>query len=503
MVEIEASAAKRQPFLPPPRRTWNAWRADLAALPGLHRRAIVKGLMGSLGLLVEVEGLERLGATRDPVVFAFNHNNTVESLLVPVALIYLRAGRLVHFVIDWMYAHLPVIGWVLRLCDPVLVYRKPAKFRWGERMRRERLGDSVVEGCLARLARGGSVGIFPEGRRNVDPGKLLRGRSGLGDIVLRSGAPVIPVGIHYPAAERLGRIPRLGRLVLRIGEPLDFSAQQGQAQAGDQRAVRKASREVVAVVMAALEELSGKAYHVQDRHARRTVGGAAPVRPAATRSEAVMRSEVTVTKVLTEDQRTRALSVIEAVYLGEKQWINSSDAEIPPDIASSRKVSWFLVAIGGEPAGVIRLVYDPPLEMPAEYGVKLEPNIDLEGLKRTGRFVDIGRFMIVPKHRRNIRVVMKLMRGAIVEVVSRGYTHFLTDVFEDDPHSPLKFHTQVLGFERIGTHRQGELACASARIILILDIARAYQRLKRRQNRIWKELGEGIREVKERFFARI
>jgi hypothetical protein len=34
-----------------------------------------------------------------------------------------------------------------------------------------------------------------------------------------------------------------------------------------------------------------------------------------------------------------------------------------------------------------------------------------------------------------------------------------------------------LGFERIGTHRHGELACASSRSILILDIARAYQRL--------------------------
>ena len=62
---------------------------------------------------------------------------------------------------------------------------------------------------------------------------------------------------------------------------------------------------------------------------------------------------------------------------------------------------------------------------------------------------------------------------------------------------PLRFHTQVLGFERIGTHRYGELACASARIILILDIARAYQRLKKRENKVWKELGEGVRDVME------
>lgn len=206
---------------------------------------------------------------------------------------------------------------------------------------------------------------------------------------------------------------------------------------------------------------------------------------------------VTAQKIVTPEDRERALEVIEAVYRDEKQWIETSSAEIPADISTRQDQSWFLVSSGDEPAGVIRLVYDPSLEMPAEYGVTLEPDVDLEGLKRGGRFVDIGRFMIVPRYRRNIRVVMKLMRVASVEVVARGYTHFLTDVFENDPHSPLRFHTQVLGFERIGTHRHGELACASARIILILDIARALQRLKKRENKIWKELGEGVRDVME------
>jgi hypothetical protein len=189
--------------------------------------------------------------------------------------------------------------------------------------------------------------------------------------------------------------------------------------------------------------------------------------------------------------------VIEAVYLQEKQWIQDPGNEIAENGAERMDQSWFLVSVDGAPAGVIRLVYDPVLELPAEYGVTLEAGVDLEKLKRHGRFVDIGRFMILPRYRRNIRVVMKLMREAIVEVAQRGYTHFVTDVFENDPHSPLRFHTQVLGFERIGTHRYGELACASARIILILDIARAYQRLKKRENKVFKEVGEGLRDFME------
>ncbi|HEV8579436.1 MAG TPA: GNAT family N-acetyltransferase [Thermoanaerobaculia bacterium] len=210
-----------------------------------------------------------------------------------------------------------------------------------------------------------------------------------------------------------------------------------------------------------------------------------------------MKTNIAVKKVVSSEDREQALAVVEAVYRQEKQWIQNSGAEIPADTDRRQDQSWFLVSVGDEPAGVIRLVYDPPLDMPAEYGVTLEPNVDLEGLKRHGRFVDIGRFMIVPQHRRNIRVVLRLMRAAILEVVGRGYTHFLTDVFENDPHSPLRFHTQVLGFERIGTHRYGELACASSRILLILDIARAYRRLKERDNKVWKELGEGVRDIME------
>lgn len=205
-----------------------------------------------------------------------------------------------------------------------------------------------------------------------------------------------------------------------------------------------------------------------------------------------MRSAIEAQKVLTDDDRRQALAVIEEVYLEEKRWIAATAPEIPEDIAGRRDRSWFLVRVDGEPAGVIRLVYDPPLELPAELGVELEPQVDLERLKAAGRFVDIGRFMIVPRHRRHIRVVLRLMRAAILEVVGRGYTHFLTDVFESDPHSPLKFHTRILGFERIGTHRHGELASKSLRIILILDIARAYRRLQRQQNKVWKEVAEGL-----------
>lgn len=209
------------------------------------------------------------------------------------------------------------------------------------------------------------------------------------------------------------------------------------------------------------------------------------------------RRSVVTEKILTPEARRRAMPVIEEVYLREKSWIDDPAAEIPPAPGAVADRSWFLVSVDGEAAGVVRLLYDPSLEMPAELGLTLDREVDLDAFRRGSRVVEVGRLMILPSFRRNVRVVLSLMKAAVREVVDRGYTHFITDVFEGDPHSPLKFHTRVLGFERIGTHRRGELRCERTRIILILDIATAYERMKRKQNRLFREFTEGVREVME------
>jgi 1-acyl-sn-glycerol-3-phosphate acyltransferase len=236
----------------------NVLRAPLPGMPRLPRRIALKTVLGAFGGLVTVQGAERLAAGPEPAIFAFNHGTAFESVLVPCALLYLREGRPLHFLVDWMYLHVPLLGWVIRQCDPIAVYRKPARFRFREAYRLSRAKEPVLDVCLARLEAGGSLGIFPEGTRNADPERLLRGRSGVGELVLRSEAPVVPIGIHYPAGERLGRAPRLGRLVLRVGEPLDFAAERAEALALEGRARREVARRAVSRVMASLEELSGK-----------------------------------------------------------------------------------------------------------------------------------------------------------------------------------------------------------------------------------------------------
>jgi 1-acyl-sn-glycerol-3-phosphate acyltransferase len=273
------------PTAPAPPARWRAGFAPLTApLPHFRRaapRLLCRGILLTLGRLVEVEHRERLAAISEPAVFALNHGNLVEALLAPATLLYLRQGRPLHFLADWMYVETPVLGWLLRQSEPIAVYGKPARFRLRERHRRQRLRRPVVDACLDQLARGESVGVFPEGTRNRDPNRLLRGRLGLGELALAAPVPVVPVAIRYPASDRLGRVPHAGRLVLGIGEPLDFTAERRQLErAGAPRARRDLARRVVDRVMAALAaelaELGQGEHGTMDHQLIGTSGSEAP-----------------------------------------------------------------------------------------------------------------------------------------------------------------------------------------------------------------------------------
>jgi 1-acyl-sn-glycerol-3-phosphate acyltransferase len=248
-------AALPVPLVPGPRAVL---AAPLPELAPAHRRFALRLLLLACGGLVTVERPERLAALPEPAIFACNHNNSYEVLPVQAALLYLRRGRPVHFLADWMYLHLPAVGWLLRQAEPIPVWGKRARWRLGERFRRASHAPAL-DACLERLAAGASLGIFPEGTRNADPGRLLPARRGLGEIVLRSAAPVVPLGLCFPAARRLGRAPRCGRLVLTPGEPLDFTAERDAASAlapGPDR--RAAARRIVHRVMNELARLTGK-----------------------------------------------------------------------------------------------------------------------------------------------------------------------------------------------------------------------------------------------------
>lgn len=243
------------------------WRRPLPLLSGRRRRAILRLIVAAFSPWVEVTGEERLRRVPGPAILAFNHGNSVESVVVPSMLIAHRQGEVIRFLVDWIYLRIPLLGWLLRQIDPIPVYTKPARWRLFESYRLRHLGDSTLAAGVAALAAGDTIGLFPEGTRNASVDRLMPGRKGLGYVVLASAAPVVPVGIDHPAKGRLGRMPRIGRMRVTVGEPLDFTGERHALRDATHKGMKRTDLEllrrrlalqVVERVMAELAPLCGK-----------------------------------------------------------------------------------------------------------------------------------------------------------------------------------------------------------------------------------------------------
>jgi 1-acyl-sn-glycerol-3-phosphate acyltransferase len=115
--------------------------------------------------------------------------------------------------------------------------------------------DAALRSGLKVLRRGELLGIYPEGTRSPD-GRLYRGRTGVARMALEGKVKVLPVAmIGTDKAQPTGKkLPKVMRIGVKIGKPLDFSRYEGME---DDRFVL---RSITDEIMYELMLLSGQEY---------------------------------------------------------------------------------------------------------------------------------------------------------------------------------------------------------------------------------------------------
>lgn len=210
-----------------------------------------------------------------------------------------------------------------------------------------------------------------------------------------------------------------------------------------------------------------------------------------------MTHQLSVKRVENPEDRRDAVEVLKATYLEEKRWVQREDQMFPAADLDREEISWFTCYRGAQPVGVVRVLYKLPVELYEQYGfaqLDAAPAIDVQAFLRENRIAEIGRFAVIPEYRRFVVFAASLMKAASEETIRRGFSHYVTDVFEGEQHSPYDFHTRVMGFVPVATHDVGELDCPNRRITLLLDLRQAYYRLRKSRNKIYRMLTDGWTE---------
>jgi 1-acyl-sn-glycerol-3-phosphate acyltransferase len=184
-----------------------------------------------------IEGLEHVPASGGFLVVA-NHCSNLDPPALGWAVGH-RTGRIIHFMAKEEMRRWPLIGWLARQSG-VFFVRRGEGDRGAQRL------------ALDLLSTGSCMGIFPEGTRSRD-GRMGEARAGAAFMAMRTGVPVLPVGIAGMHAIFPGRSrwPHRAPITLRIGAPFRLAV---QADGLDRAALKSGTEQIMQAIAALLPE---------------------------------------------------------------------------------------------------------------------------------------------------------------------------------------------------------------------------------------------------------
>jgi 1-acyl-sn-glycerol-3-phosphate acyltransferase len=150
-------------------------------------------------------------------LIAANHPSCTDPFVIP-----LLSSVEMSILITGKAFQVPLFSSILRHCGQIPVV--PGS------------GRDAMEEARQHLESGGTVAIFPEGHISPQEGGHLPARPGAVRLAMLTGAPVIPVGIHYPREKNIRISSKIaggeksdgywyltGPYQITVGEPMCFS----------------------------------------------------------------------------------------------------------------------------------------------------------------------------------------------------------------------------------------------------------------------------------------
>src|SRR6516165_6550875 len=141
-----------------------------------------------------------------PAILAMNHQSYLDPPLAGIT-----CDRAIYFLTRKTLLDSPLLGWLLPKLNVVPVNQ-------------EGVDRGAIKALIRILKAGNGVLVFPEGSRTVD-GKLQPAEPGLGLVIAKTLAPVVPMRIFgaHEAFPRGGRPHIFKKITLVVGEPLRFT----------------------------------------------------------------------------------------------------------------------------------------------------------------------------------------------------------------------------------------------------------------------------------------
>jgi 1-acyl-sn-glycerol-3-phosphate acyltransferase len=166
----------------------------------------------SIGVSIEIAGVENFTRLTEPCVFIGNHMSTLETFVLPTIIAPFKD---VTFVVKQSLVDYPVFKHIMRSRDPITVGRENP---------RDDL-KAVLDGGAERLKAGRSIIVFPQTTRRLvfDPAEF--NTIGI-KLAKKAGVPVVPIALKTDAwgngkwLKDYGKIDPSKKVHFEFGQPL-------------------------------------------------------------------------------------------------------------------------------------------------------------------------------------------------------------------------------------------------------------------------------------------